>query len=351
MPVKRGPAKKRQSRRQRPPGVEPAAKWNARRKRWELGDFWFKESSADSAVEFFEDYLVFTKGKWAGKPFLLEPWESDQIIRPLFGWKRADGTRRYRRCYVWVPRKNGKTELAAGIALLLLIGDAEDGGEVYSIASNKDQARIVFNQATQMVNKSPTLNDDLLCFKTSIYCPELNAGFQPLSGKAEGKHGYNVSGLIGDEIHEWADGDLYQFMHDSQDAREQPLEFLISTAGKKGTYGEEVWDECVKIRDGTIEDPETLVVIFAADPDDDWQDEATWKKANPNLGVSKKLDTMRTQRRDGQDRCARDSERHQLADDSYMDEGIELLKLAKNAHRFFALQPPGKKSRMLSFLV
>ncbi|WP_421925492.1 terminase large subunit [Neoaquamicrobium sediminum] len=297
MAVKVGKATHRKGPRSRPAGVGSAAKWSSARQRWEEGQFWFDAVAADKAVEFFPRHLCFTKGEWAGKPFHLEPWEANDIIRPLFGWKRADGTRRYRRCYVWVPRKNGKTELAAGIALLVLVGDGELGGEVYAIAAHEDQARIVFNQATTMVSKSQTLNDDLVPLKSSIYCPTLNAAFKPLSGKAEGKHGLNASGLVGDEIHEWKSGDLYQFVHDSEDARTQPLEFLISTAGKKGTYGEEVWDECLKIRDGTLEDPETLVVIYAADPDDDWQSEEVWRKANPNLGVSKKLETMRTNAR------------------------------------------------------
>ena len=279
----------------RPFGVDADAKWDRSRKLWVLGELWFDEKAADRAVQFFSDHLVFTKGEWAGRPFNLEPWQANDIIRPLFGWKRADGTRRFRRCYVWVPRKNGKTELAAGIALLVLLGDGELGGEVYSIASHEGQARLVFEQAATMVGQSSTLSSDLVPFKSSIYCPSLNAAFKPLSGKAEGKHGFSASGLIGDEIHEWTSGELYQFMHDSEGARRQPLEFLISTAGKKGTYGEEVWDECQKIIEGTIKDPATLVVSYAAHPDDDWLSEEVWHKANPNLGVSKKLDFMRAE--------------------------------------------------------
>lgn len=283
---------------ERPSGVGEAAGFDAEAGRWVDGEFWFDARAADAAVAFFEHYLCFTKGEWAGRPFKLEGWQADRIVRPLFGWKRIeDGTRRYRRCFVWVPRKNGKTELAAGIALLILLGDAEEGGEVYSIASNKDQAGISFDQASSMVGRSAALAQHLVAFKTSVYCPALNASFKPLTGKAEGKHGLNCSGLIGDEVHEWPDGDLYQFVHDSESARRQPLEFLISTAGKKGTYGEELWDESLKIAEGTIDDPTTLVVIFAADPGDDWKVEATWFKANPNLGVSKKLDTMRTEAR------------------------------------------------------
>lgn len=297
MPVKVGAAAQRNGPRIRPLGVGQDAAWCQDRNAWCIGDYWFDESAADRAVQFFPKHLCFTKGEWAGRPFVLEDWQAIDIVRPVFGWKRPDGTRRYRRVYVWVPRKNGKTELAAGIALLVLLGDGELGGEVYSIASHEGQARLVFNQAATMAGKSATLSGDLVCLKSSIYCPALNAGFKPLSGKAEGKHGFSASGLIGDEIHEWTSGDLYQFVHDSEDARRQPLEFLISTAGKKGTYGEEVWDECQNILSGAYEDPETLVVVYAADPEDDWQSEAVWHKANPNLGVSKKLDTMRTNAR------------------------------------------------------
>lgn len=278
----------------RPRGVGESAVWDAEREVWTSGEYWFDVKAAEAAVDFFPKYLRLTSGEWAGRPFKLEDWQADDIIRPIFGWKRPDGTRRFRRCYVWIPRKNGKTELAAGIALLMLVGDAEEGGEVYSIASSADQASIVFNKATSMVGKSEALQADLDCLKTAIYCSPLNASFKPLSGTGKGKHGFAASGLIGDEIHEWPDGELYQFIHDSQDNRRQPLEFLISTAGKKGGYGAEVYDECEKICDGVLDDPETLVVIYAADPEkDDWTKEETWFKANPNLGVSKKLDSMR----------------------------------------------------------
>lgn len=277
-------------------------------------EYWFDERAADAAVRFFADHLCLTEGEWSGRPFVLEEWQARDIVRPLFGWKRPDGLRRYRRCYVWIPRKNGKTELAAGIALLMLLGDAEQGGQVFSIASEKDQARLVFDKATAMVGKSQTLSGELVCLKPSIYCPSLNAAFKPLSGKPGGKHGLSASGLIGDEIHEWRDGDLYGFIHDSEAARRQPLEFLISTAGKKGGYGEQIWDECQKILDGTIEDPETLVVVYAAGVDDDWTKPETWAKANPNLGVSKKLDTLATDARRAQQlpRLENDFKRYHL---------------------------------------
>lgn len=259
---------------------------------WRDGDYWYDQATADKAVAFFANHLCLTEGEWAGRPFILEPWQEFDVVRPLFGWKRADGTRRYRRCYVWVARKNGKTELAAGIALLMLLGDAEPGGQVFSIAAEKDQATIVFNKATVMVSYSPTLNGQLDCLKTAIYCSQLNASFRPLSGKPQGKHGLNMSGLVGDEIHEWRSGDLYTFVHDSAAARRQPIEVLISTAGVKGTHGEEVWDDCQSILSGEVDAPDTLVVVYAPAPEDDWTDPKTWAKANPNLGVSVKEDAL-----------------------------------------------------------
>jgi phage terminase large subunit-like protein len=283
-------AKRKPAEPQRPAALEryPNAAWDG--EFWRDGPYWYDQRAADKAVRFFADHLVFSEGEWAGQPFLLEPWEEHDIVRPLFGWKRADGTRRYRRVFVWVARKNGKTELAAGIALLALLGDAEPAGQVFSIASEKDQATIVFTKASNMVARSSTLADRLECLKESIYCPELNASFRPLSGKPKGKHGLNMSGLVGDEIHEWPNGDLYTFVHDSASARRQPIEFLISTAGQKGTHGEEVFKECQATLAGDIEDPGTLVVIYAPDQDDDWTKETTWRKANPNWGRSVKVD-------------------------------------------------------------
>lgn len=269
------------------------AEWDADRGVWVEGEFHYDDRVADAAVRFFATRLRLTEGEWAGRPFILEDWQEFDIVRPLFGWKRADGSRRYRRCFIWVARKNGKTELAAGIALLMLMGDGEMGGQVFSIASEKEQASIVFNKATTMVAYSPELAAHLDTLKTAIYCPSLNASFRPLSGKPQGKHGLNMSGLVGDEVHEWKTGDLYTFVHDSAAARRQPLEVMISTAGVKGSHGEEVWNECQAILSGEIEDASTLVVVYAAANDDNWEDEATWRKANPNWDRSVKVDVFR----------------------------------------------------------
>jgi phage terminase large subunit-like protein len=270
-------------------------------KRSACGRYWYDEATADKAVAFFPNHLRLTTAEWAGRPFTLSGWQEHDIIRPLFGWKRADGTRRYRRCVVWVPRKNGKTELAAGIALLMLIGDGEFAGEVYAMASKEDQAKIVFAKASAMVQMSEALSGGMEALKTSIWFPELMASFKPLAGLPKGSHGMNMSGLIGDEVHEWTDDRLYTYVHQSSGARRQPLEFLISTFGQKQGYGWELWQHCEKVLDGTIEDPETLIVVYAADPDDDWTDPATWAKANPNFPISPKREYLEAECRAAQE--------------------------------------------------
>lgn len=249
--------------------------------------FYYDQRAADIACDWIEKHCVFTEDKWAGLPFKLEPWQANDIIRPLFGWKRKDNhRRRYKRVIVWVPRKNGKTELAASVSLLALCATGIVGGQVYSIASDKDQARIVFNKAAIMAQWSPTLSKELESLKDSIFCAGLSSVFRPMSGVRKGKHGYSATGIVGDEVHEWADDRVYTFLHQGSANREETIEFLISTAGVRSGYGWELWQECQKILDGTIIDDETLIVIYAAGEDDDWTSAETHKKANPNYGIS-----------------------------------------------------------------
>src|SRR5690606_33136164 len=152
----------------RPKAVPVHCKWDGERGVWTDGEFWFDEAAAEKAARFFPDHLVLTEAEWAGRPFDLADWQEHDIVRPVYGWKRPDGTRRYRRVFVWVPRKNGKTELAAGMAILMLVGDGEPAGQVYSIATNKEQAELCFNKAIAMVQRSPTLGQVLESYKTSV---------------------------------------------------------------------------------------------------------------------------------------------------------------------------------------
>jgi len=249
----------------------------------------FDRQRAKLAVDFFPRYLRLTKGKWARQPFHLQPWQAERLVTPVFGWVRADdGTRRYRQVILWVPRKNGKTELAGGVGVLHMIGDGEDGGEGYAIATKFSQAKIVFDVATQMLRFSPALMEagGVELFKQSIYIGRHNFVFKPLAGIPTGEHGKGAHFVIGDEVHEWPDDRLYQFLRQGMGARQQPIEWLISTAGLTGGYGEELWHTSDQLLAGTLDDPETLVVRFAADAEDDPFDLATWQKANPNYGVS-----------------------------------------------------------------
>jgi phage terminase large subunit-like protein len=266
--------------------------------------YWFDKIAADRSVAFFPSFLRLTVGEFFNRPFVLSPWQEHDIIRQLFGWKRkSDGTRRYRRCYVWIARKNGKSELAAGVAHLALLADGEPGGQVYSIATDKSQAEIVFNKASEMLQLSATLQPHMIAFKDSIYCPELGASFKPLAGRPKGKHGLNASGIIGDEVHEWTSDKLYTFVHQSTGGRRQPIEFMISTAGEMNGYGFEAYRMCESILDGTIDDPDTLVVIYGADPEKDRKDPDYWKSdeavraANPNYGISPKVEYIEAERK------------------------------------------------------
>ncbi|HEX3064166.1 MAG TPA: terminase TerL endonuclease subunit [Dongiaceae bacterium] len=256
---------------------------------------WFDHKAAEAACAFFPAYLRHTEGEWIGKPFHLAPWQR-QIVRAIFGWKLPDGTRLIRIAYIEVPRKNGKTEFAAGLALLLLVGDGEGGGQGYAMAVDKDQAKIAFRKAAAMASMSPAMLRHVEVFRTSVFCPELMASFKPISSAPGSKHGFSPSFAVADEIHEWRDGELAEVIHEGTGARRQPLEVYITTAGVKGRgYGWEMHDRALKVLDGTNVEPSFFALIYAAGEDDDWTDEAVWAKANPNLGISPKIEFLRAE--------------------------------------------------------
>ncbi len=256
---------------------------------------WFDAELADRIVERWPVWFRHTEGRWGGRPFHLTEWQA-AIVRLLFGWKLADGFRLYRRLILWIARKNGKSEFIAALSLAFFLVDAEFGGQAYTFASSEDQARIVFDKAKTMVILSPELSKAITPQADSLYAPALRAKYVPLSGKPIGKHGLSASVIAGDEIHEWRDGELLNTLHQSTSARDQPIELLASTAGLKGRgHGEVVFDECRRIEAGDIDAKDTLVVIFAADPEDDWREEASWRKASPNLGVSPTLRFLRNE--------------------------------------------------------
>lgn len=255
----------------------------------------FSRKKAAWAVEFVSR-LRHTKGEWAGQPFMLQRWQK-QFIRELFGRIRPeDRLRQYRTAYLEVPRKNGKTELAAALALLLLVGDEEPGAEVYSAAADRDQASLVFNAAATMVRSDPVLRQYLRILDSSkrIVCYETNSFYHAISAEAYSKHGFNAHAVIYDELHVARNRELWDVLQTSQGARRQPLMLAITTAGHdRNTICWEQHEYAEKILDGVIKDETFLPIIYAADPEDDWTDELVWQKANPNLGVSIKLDFLR----------------------------------------------------------
>ena len=257
---------------------------------------WFDDEAADRVVEFFT-MLRHHKGEWGGRPFELADWQRDDILRPLFGWKRTDGTRRFRYAYIEVPRKNGKSTLAAGLGLYLTVADGEHGAEVYSAATKKDQARIVWGDAVEMVKGSPELNQFCVTFRNNINVVRTASRFEPLSADYNTLDGLNPHGVIMDELHAHRDRKVWDVMTTAMGARRQPLTVSITTAGvyRPESIGWEQHQHAVQVLEGTIEDDGFFAYIAAAEPDDDWTDPRTWVKANPNLGVSLKMDYMAEQ--------------------------------------------------------
>src|SRR5437867_3597248 len=257
------------------------------------GGFWFDEEAAERACSFFEDMLVHVKGEWAGQPFVLEPWQRD-IVRNLFGWKRPDGTRRYRIAYIEGPRKNGKSTLVAGIGLYLLTADGEKGGEVYSAASDREQAAVVFSTAKSVVQASPELAARCETYHRSIVVPRTGSSYKVLSADVPTKHGLNPSGILFDELHAQPNRELWETLVTGGAARRQPLVVAITTAGyDRQSICYELHDHAVKVRDGVIRDDAFLPVIYAAGEKEDWASPKAWKRANPSLGICVKTDFLR----------------------------------------------------------
>jgi phage terminase large subunit-like protein len=261
------------------------------------GAFYYDDEAAQRAVDFFRELLVHVKGEKAGQPFVLDPWEERDIIRPLFGWKRqGDGTRRYRQAYIEVPKKNGKSSLGAGLALYLTTADGEEGAEVYSVAADTDQADIVFSVAKQMRARSPELRKRLRPFKRSLVYHAMASSYKVLSAEADTKHGFNIHGCIFDELHTQPNRKLYDVLTTGTAARRQPLFIFLTTAGyDRHSICWEVHDYALKVRDGILDDATFLPVIYGADIEEPWDDPATWAKANPGLGSSVKREYLEEQ--------------------------------------------------------
>lgn len=266
----------------------------------------YDKSKGDRTVTFIEN-LCHTKGKWAGKRFWLLPWQ-EKLIRDVFSTVKVDGTRQFRTVFVEIPKKNGKSELAAAVALYMLYADNEPSAEVYGAASDRQQASIVFDVAKKMVELSPALmrRSKIMAAQKRLVNYS-NAGFyQVLSADVGNKHGLNISCVVIDELHSLPNRDLYDVLtKGSSDARENPLHFIITTAGNdRNSICYELHQKALDILNGRIIDPTFYPVVFGMPDDGNWEDEKNWYLANPSLGHTITIDRMRDAFRDAKNNPA-----------------------------------------------
>ena len=254
---------------------------------------WNVTAAAD-AIKFFS-LLPHTKGRqWAGQLFKPEPWQQ-LIIGSLFGWERLDGTRRFRRAYVELPRKSGKSFLAAGVAIKLAFFDGEQRAEVYLAATKREQARIVFDEAVAMVRATPALKSRLGISVGNLHQLSTGSKLQPLGADADTTDGLNISGAIVDELHAHKTRHMVDVLDTATAARLQPLIFEITTAGvDRLSVCYEHHDYATRLLEGVFDDDAWFVFLAGIDPGDDWADERSWRKANPNLGVSVDIEDLRS---------------------------------------------------------
>ena len=257
-------------------------------------DSHYDKGAADFAVAFIES-LCHTKGTWAGKPFELIDWQ-ERIIRDLFGVLKPNGYRQFNTAYVEIPKKQGKSELAAAVALLLCCGDGEERAEVYGCAADRQQAGIVFDVAADMVRMCPALSKrvKILASQKRMVFQPTNSFYQVLSAEAYSKHGFNIHGVVFDELHTQPNRKLFDVMtKGSGDARMQPLYFLITTAGTDTqSICYETHQKALDILEGRKIDHTFYPVIYGAREDEDWTSPEVWKKANPSLGITVGIDKV-----------------------------------------------------------
>ena len=259
------------------------------------GDCWYDEEAADRAVGFFAECLLHVKGEYAGKPFILEDWQ-EAIVRTVFGWKRTDGMRRFRKAYIEVGRKNGKSTLLAGILLYLLVADGEEGAEIFCAASDRDQAALVHNICAMMTERSPVLSKVCKVLKSKHRIIYGHSFIRAVPCNEGGTHGFDAAALCLDELHAVKNKQFYSALMTSFGSRRQPLALQITTAGwdrRSVCWLEHQYAE--RVRDGVEQDQEYLPVIYAAREWQDWTDPETWAAANPNLGKSVKRDYIEAQ--------------------------------------------------------
>ncbi len=291
----------------------------------------YDKDSANYAVNFIE-CLCHTKGTWAGKKFELIDWQ-EQIIRDLFGILKPNGYRQFNTAYIEIAKKQGKSELAAAVALLLTCGDGEQRAEVYGCASDRQQASIVFDVATDMIRMCPALAKRvkiLTAQKRIIYAPT-NSFYQVLSAEAYSKHGFNINGVVMDELHSQPNRKLYDVMtKGSGDARMQPLYFLITTAGTDtNSICYEVHQKAKDIIEGRKHDPTFYPVIYGADEGEDWTSPEVWKKANPSLGITVGIDKVQAACDSARQNPAEENAFRQLRLNQWVKQSVRWMPMEK----------------------
>lgn len=257
------------------------------------GKYVFDEDKALKPIRFIEKFCKHSKGEWAGSALKLELFQK-AYISALFGFVDAKtGLRQYRESLFYVARKNGKTTMLSGIAAYMLIADGEPGAEVYSVASKKDQAKLVFDETHNMIKQSPELSSHIKKRKTDLYFPLSMSKFQPLGKNSDTLDGLNSSLVIIDELHSIKDRNLYEVMKQSMSARRQPLLIMITTAGTvRECIFDDLYDYACKVCDGNFEDESFLPILYELDDKTEYTDKAKWQKANPALGQLKKVDDL-----------------------------------------------------------
>jgi phage terminase large subunit-like protein len=255
---------------------------------------WFDPIAAQRALDFFPECLKHVEGEKAGQPFVLERWQQ-AVVANVFGWKRKDGRRRYRQVFVFVPRKNGKTFLAAGLLTYILFCDPEPGAKIYGAAGEYGQACLVFDAARGMILQEEELNGRCKIYNgqsKSITIEDKFRAYRVVSGDrldiSKNKHGFNPHAYVIDELHTQSCTELVDTFETATGARREPLGLYLTTSDyeREGSVCNEKHEYASSVRDGVVHDSAFLPVIYEASVDDGWKDPATWRKANPNVGVS-----------------------------------------------------------------
>lgn len=272
----------------------------------EAKGFYYDPAEAARACRFFEEFLVHSKGDFAGQPFLLQLWQRDYFSK-LYGWKRSDGTRRFRKAYSEIPKKNGKTTMAAGVALKGLVADRENGAEVALVAVDRNQAGTCYKEASLMVQASPSLARKIqpVPHLKRLEYAGTNSSLFTLSKEVDSREGLNLSTLVIDELHAWKNPQAFNVLRYAGRSRKQPLLYIITTAGfdrQSICYREREY--ALDVESGQVEDFSVFVFIRCADPADDYKDPAVWYKANPSLGITIPFESFELDAREAFERPA-----------------------------------------------